>query len=41
MASHIVGLDVSKVRRFLEPRNLPVQMLQPSINFRVTHISYA
>jgi len=39
MTSHVVGFDVMKVSRLFEPWNLPIQMFQPSIQFRITTVS--
>ena len=40
MTSHIMSFNMMKVRRLFESGNLPVQMLQPSIELRITIINF-
>ena len=37
MAGHVMDFDMIKIRSLLESRDLPIQMLQPSVNVRITN----
>jgi hypothetical protein len=39
MTCHIMSFDMMKIRRLFESRNLPIQMLQPSIELRIAIVS--
>jgi len=40
MAHHIMGFNVSEIRRLLESRNFPIQMFQPRVDFGITIINH-